>query len=227
MSEELLPLPASLAYVEVWAANGTEHSASLQSANQPYYSSDQMREYALANLKAEATAGVKELREQREQWKQLVADQSDRIASLEQQLAEAREEIEVTDKLLEARNRVISLIPACEAHGDQCLPHAKEWIEQQLAPDQQAKDAARPIDTAPEGELVVVLWLDPEDGEHPERYAFDYLEDGLWMNYFNEHEHYAIAGVARGNSEGAPYTHWWPLPVIDAALSTTTKQEEV
>lgn len=72
----------------------------------------------------------------------------------------------------------------------------------------------QPIETAPEGELVVVGWLDGEDAEHPERHMFDYLEDGVWQNYFNEHEHYLIAGAARGQSEDAPYTCWFPLASI-------------
>ena len=70
----------------------------------------------------------------------------------------------------------------------------------------------QPIETAPEDQLVVLYWLDKEDIEHPDRYAFDWKLEGIWNDYFNEHEHYAIAGVARGNSEDAPYTHWMPLP---------------
>lgn len=78
-----------------------------------------------------------------------------------------------------------------------------------------------PIKDAPEGELVVALWMDSDDQEHPERHNFDYLEDGVWQNYFNEHEHYLIAGVAKGRSEDAPYTHYMPLP---AAPSQGAKQ---
>lgn len=79
------------------------------------------------------------------------------------------------------------------------------------------RDAWLPIETAPEGELVICMWLDKEDDEHPARYNFDYFEDGIWMNYFSEHEHYAIAGVATGRSEDAPYTHWIPLPAAPTA----------
>ena len=35
----------------------------------------------------------------------------------------------ITDKLLDARNEVLDLIPECPMHGPQCLPHAQEWIE--------------------------------------------------------------------------------------------------
>lgn len=50
-------------------------------------------------------------------------------ASLTTRLQQTREELEVTDKLLAARNEALELIPECEAHGPQCVPHAKEWIE--------------------------------------------------------------------------------------------------
>jgi hypothetical protein len=60
----------------------------------------------------------------------------------------------------------------------------------------------------PDREMVAVAWLDVEDHDHADRYSIDYREDGVWQCYFSEHEHYLIAGVARGNSEDAPYTHW-------------------
>lgn len=39
------------------------------------------------------------------------------------------EELEVTDRLLEERNRVMEAIPPCPAHGCQCVPYALDWIE--------------------------------------------------------------------------------------------------
>lgn len=60
----------------------------------------------------------------------------------------------------------------------------------------------------PEREMVAVGWLDVEDHDHADRYSIDYLDDGVWQFYFSEHEHYLIAGVAKGRSEDAPYTHW-------------------
>lgn len=82
----------------------------------------------------------------------------------------------------------------------------------------------QPIETAPEGVLVVVSWIDADDGEA--RHNFDYLEDGVWSNYFNEHEHYMIAGVARGRSEDAPYTHWTPLPPHWSPLPAAPSPQE-
>jgi hypothetical protein len=46
--QDLPPLPASCAYVEVWEGAKGE----LKSANQPYYTADQMRSYALAAVEA-------------------------------------------------------------------------------------------------------------------------------------------------------------------------------
>lgn len=69
----------------------------------------------------------------------------------------------------------------------------------------------RPIANALEGEHCVCCWLDKYDGDM--RHNFDWLEDGVWQNYFNEHEHLLIAGAASGRSEDAPYTHFMPLPL--------------
>lgn len=66
----------------------------------------------------------------------------------------------------------------------------------------------------PDREMVAVGWLDVEDYDHAERYFIDYREDGVWQCYFNEHEHYLIAGVAKGNSEDAPYTYWQRIGAI-------------
>ena len=71
-----------------------------------------------------------------------------------------------------------------------------------------------PIDTAPTDVLVVVFWLDPTDPEHPERYDFDYLEEGVWVKHAEEYEHFLCVAPpgSRAPSEKAPYSHWMPLP---------------
>lgn len=76
----------------------------------------------------------------------------------------------------------------------------------------------QPIDSAPEGELVVVGWLDAEDTEHPERHDFDWLEDGLWQKHSADHEHFLMVAPpgSRGPSEKAPYTHWQRIGAIPA-----------
>jgi hypothetical protein len=68
----------------------------------------------------------------------------------------------------------------------------------------------RDIAGAPEGNLVVVFWEDKTDPANPERYDFDYLEDGTWMNHYDRYEHVLIAG-GHGLKEKAPYTHWMAL----------------
>jgi hypothetical protein len=50
-------------------------------------------------------------------------------AYVAQQLAEVREELVLTDKLLAERNRLLQAIPACPAHGSECVPHAIEWVQ--------------------------------------------------------------------------------------------------
>ena len=43
--------------------------------------------------------------------------------------ADLKHELEVTDKLLNERQRVLDAIPECPSHG-KCVPHAIEWIEE-------------------------------------------------------------------------------------------------
>lgn len=79
--------------------------------------------------------------------------------------------------------------------------------------------AWRPIETAPEGRMVVVGWLDAEDAETPERHEFDWLEDGCWTRHA-DHVEYADMVAPRGSRmppQRAPYTHWLDLPAIPRA----------
>jgi hypothetical protein len=48
-------------------------------------------------------------------------------------LAKAEREIDINDKLLAERERVLNEIPACPVHGNSCIPHALEWIEKTKA----------------------------------------------------------------------------------------------
>jgi len=43
-------------------------------------------------------------------------------------IAALKKELELTDKLLNERQKLLDAIPECEAHGS-CVPHALEWIE--------------------------------------------------------------------------------------------------
>ncbi|KKK77394.1 hypothetical protein LCGC14_2854040, partial [marine sediment metagenome] len=39
------------------------------------------------------------------------------------------EELDVTNKLLEERNRLLNAIPECPEHGAQCVPHGIEYLD--------------------------------------------------------------------------------------------------
>lgn len=38
----------------------------------------------------------------------------------------------ICDNLISEKNRVLDVIPRCKTHGSQCVPHAIEWVEEQL-----------------------------------------------------------------------------------------------
>ena len=61
----------------------------------------------------------------------IVADQLLDLFSVSN-CADLKHELEVTDKLLEERQRVLDAIPECPSHG-KCVPHAIEWIEEMKA----------------------------------------------------------------------------------------------
>lgn len=52
-----------------------------------------------------------------------------------------REELDITDKLLAERERVLRAIPECPVHGAGCVPHALEWIERAKAAEEARKCA--------------------------------------------------------------------------------------
>ena len=43
-------------------------------------------------------------------------------------IAELEKELDVTESLLNERQRILDAIPECEAHG-KCVPHALDWVE--------------------------------------------------------------------------------------------------
>lgn len=81
-----------------------------------------------------------------------------------------------------------------------------------------------PIETAPEGQMVVVGWLDPEDPEHPERHDFDLLEDGCWQQWHERAEHVEVIG-GHGVSYTPPYTVWMPVRPIPTTSAGSGKGE--
>lgn len=81
------------------------------------------------------------------------------------------------------------------------------------APPTAQAEGWRLIETAPEGQMVVVGWLDKEDADNPERHDFDLLEDGCWRNWHDHAEHVHVIG-GHGVSYTAPYTVWMPVGTI-------------
>lgn len=81
-----------------------------------------------------------------------------------------------------------------------------------------------PIETAPEGQMVVVGWLDPEDAEHPERHDFDLLEDGCWRQWHERAEHVEVIG-GHGVSYTPPYTVWMPVSPIPTSSADSSKEQ--
>ncbi len=54
------------------------------------------------------------------------------IDTLTSEVERLREEIVVSDKLLEMRNELLATIPECPDHGWNCVPHAIEWVKEAL-----------------------------------------------------------------------------------------------
>lgn len=74
----------------------------------------------------------------------------------------------------------------------------------------------QPIETAPEGKLLVVCWLDKDDPDNPERHMFDFIEDGGWVRHNEDYDHFLCVAPpgSRGPSADAPYTHWLDIPEV-------------
>ena len=51
------------------------------------------------------------------------------ISFLRQKIKDLEEGRRITEHLLEEKHRLLKAIPACEIHGEMCVPHAIEWIE--------------------------------------------------------------------------------------------------
>lgn len=104
-------------------------------------------------------------------------------------------------------------------NGDELRGYGIPYALAAIAAALRAAPEWQPIDTAPEGRLVVVGWLDSEDSHYPENYEFDYLEDGLWVKHEDCVEH-ADAVAPPGSKlpkEQPPYQWWMDLPAFPAA----------
>ena len=50
------------------------------------------------------------------------------VEDLRKKIETLEAELRITGQLLSDRQKVIDLIPPCELHGSNCLPHAADWI---------------------------------------------------------------------------------------------------
>ncbi len=94
---------------------------------------------------------------------------------------------------------------------------AENAIAAALSQQQAVPEVWRPIAEAPENHLCVVGWVDGEDGE--ERHAFDYIEDGLWVNHQDCIDHADAVAPAGSQmpARNAPYRWFIEMPAMLAA----------
>lgn len=96
------------------------------------------RELLKASINHILESGANEIRIM-ELFDRFVADKEELIGAQQAtnrlqalQITALENELKVTDKLLAERQKVIDLIPECQVHGGNCIPHALEWIQKQL-----------------------------------------------------------------------------------------------
>jgi hypothetical protein len=65
----------------------------------------------------------------RSAWLERARRAQDEVERLKGRIFALEEELKITDKLLEERTRLLHTVPACEAHGDECMPHAIQWVQ--------------------------------------------------------------------------------------------------
>jgi len=133
----------------------------------------------------------------------------------------------MTDDMQRAREKFEAWLSPYWSRGgdideDGDFVYREEWVQGAWVGYRAALRTApewQPIETAPEGRLVVVGWLDTEDSHYPENYEFDYLEDGIWAKHEDCVEH-AFAVAPPGSKmpkEQPPYQWWMDLPAFPAA----------
>ncbi|WP_454869575.1 ead/Ea22-like family protein [Pseudomonas putida] len=57
----------------------------------------------------------------------------DEIDQLKVQNEELKQNVYYSDQIIETRTRLLKSIPPCPVHGDECVPHAMEWVASALA----------------------------------------------------------------------------------------------
>lgn len=124
----------------------------------------------------------------------------------------------MTDDMQRARELLEQFQRIGDAPPELVLMHCDRVLEAITAALRTAPEW-QPIETAPEGRLVVVGWLDTEDSHYPENYEFDYLEDGIWAKHEDcvEHAHAVAPPGSKMPKEHPPYQWWMDLPAFPAA----------
>lgn len=56
-----------------------------------------------------------------------------KIDQLKAENEELKKNVHYSDQIIETRNRLLKLIPPCPVHGEECVPHAMEWVSAALA----------------------------------------------------------------------------------------------
>lgn len=81
----------------------------------------------------------------------LLSDQErGHIMDAARRIRELEEEVRIGDTLLAERNRLLATIPGCDVHGQDCVPHAIEWVQGML----KAKEAPLNLNTQFEATLT-------------------------------------------------------------------------
>lgn len=62
------------------------------------------------------------------------------VKGRDSETADLKQELEITDYLLDEVIEVLKMIPECPVHGYQCFPHIREWITEHVAMDTAVKD---------------------------------------------------------------------------------------
>jgi hypothetical protein len=52
------------------------------------------------------------------------------LKAKDEHIAELEQEIRISEKIIEERNRLLNDCPPCPVHGEGCVPHAREWLQE-------------------------------------------------------------------------------------------------
>jgi hypothetical protein len=85
-----------------------------------------LRTWPLGEIGKEAADEIERLQAEKEQALYVI----ERMSRAASEPSALQQELAVTNKLLDERNRLLDAIPECPVHGRQCVPHAIEWVKE-------------------------------------------------------------------------------------------------